>query len=331
MSKTVNKRNVNVDIIKAILITLVVIGHVVSYLYPDSFRTNLIYKICYSFHMPFFILVSGYLTAFKSDDKLADKKFFISRITRLLIPYLIWNVFETILTKNINIFFVVFMKPVLWFLFVLFLYECIIHIASKFKRKEIAMAIMYFAIVSLLIIFKRSSDILVAFTIYYPFWVLGFYFNRMRKNKILDFIYSKSWIAIILYPLSMLLYTYDQYEIMVPYFTSLLNNKVPSIIILAVYNVYNRYVVAMLGILFVATIVKIIVSKVKPNINEKIAVVGKYTMYIYILEKWFEFQIFNNVYIDGVILTIVKMVVPILIALIVKYIKPINRLLFGEK
>lgn len=57
----VNTRNRSIDAIKGILIFLVVIGHVL----PGSLDENVIRYVIYSFHMPAFFFVSGYLLDMK--------------------------------------------------------------------------------------------------------------------------------------------------------------------------------------------------------------------------------------------------------------------------
>lgn len=52
-------RNQTLDILKAAAIFLVVVGHVMVSLYPDNSNEKLIFKICYSFHMPLFIFIGG--------------------------------------------------------------------------------------------------------------------------------------------------------------------------------------------------------------------------------------------------------------------------------
>lgn len=56
-----NTRNRSIDAIKGILIFLVVIGHVL----PGSLDENVIRYVIYSFHMPAFFFVSGYLLDMK--------------------------------------------------------------------------------------------------------------------------------------------------------------------------------------------------------------------------------------------------------------------------
>ena len=59
-------RNRKIDVLKGIAIILVVLGHVIVGYYDTLYyQTNLIFKICYSFHMPLFIYISGYLVGKK--------------------------------------------------------------------------------------------------------------------------------------------------------------------------------------------------------------------------------------------------------------------------
>ena len=50
-------RNGNIDFIKGILVILVILGHVIPGVLQETFSRYFIY----SFHMPLFIAVSGYL------------------------------------------------------------------------------------------------------------------------------------------------------------------------------------------------------------------------------------------------------------------------------
>lgn len=58
-----SKRNNFIDFVKGILICLVVWGHTIQYflLENGSFYEDIVYKIIYSFHMPLFMVISGYV------------------------------------------------------------------------------------------------------------------------------------------------------------------------------------------------------------------------------------------------------------------------------
>lgn len=63
-------RNTYIDLAKGVAIFLVVLGHCIQYGYSidyyesRAFFENIVFKIIYSFHMPLFALISGYLFYF---------------------------------------------------------------------------------------------------------------------------------------------------------------------------------------------------------------------------------------------------------------------------
>ena len=64
------ERNVLIDVVKAFAIISVVIGHGIQYgfsadyLRSGAYFDNVLFKIIYSYHMPLFMLISGYLFAY---------------------------------------------------------------------------------------------------------------------------------------------------------------------------------------------------------------------------------------------------------------------------
>lgn len=65
-----NERNAYIDFVKAVAIILVIVGHCIQYgsgndvLSASTFFDDKVFKFIYSFHMPLFMLVSGYLYSF---------------------------------------------------------------------------------------------------------------------------------------------------------------------------------------------------------------------------------------------------------------------------
>ncbi len=53
------ERNITIDLLKFAAIILVVVGHIMVSLYPENCDDKLLFKICYSFHMPLFIFIGG--------------------------------------------------------------------------------------------------------------------------------------------------------------------------------------------------------------------------------------------------------------------------------
>lgn len=87
-------RNLYLDVVKGIAIILVVFGHNIQYgsfeCNNGDFFENPLFIAIYSFHMPLFMLISGYLFyhTIKSHSWGQNVK---SRFTKLVLPIIIWN------------------------------------------------------------------------------------------------------------------------------------------------------------------------------------------------------------------------------------------------
>ncbi len=99
-----NERNIRLDLIKAVAIILVVVGHAIQYCcgneYTESlaFYDNWLFKIIYSFHMPAFMCVSGWLFA-RSVAKYNMGSLIRSKALSLLVPIFVWGTLHYISTK----------------------------------------------------------------------------------------------------------------------------------------------------------------------------------------------------------------------------------------
>ena len=79
-----NYYNQSIDFVKGILILLVFLGHLII----GKIEDNLVRYFIYSFHMPLFIGISGYLFNFNSLNN--NPKVFIKKLFgRILIPYIL--------------------------------------------------------------------------------------------------------------------------------------------------------------------------------------------------------------------------------------------------
>lgn len=90
MNAPLRTRDPYLDNAKAVLITLVVVGHLIERV-PLGI-TDVPYKWIYAFHMPAFVFLSGYLTRnFRATPRQS-----LNLATSLLVPYLVLNVIEAI-------------------------------------------------------------------------------------------------------------------------------------------------------------------------------------------------------------------------------------------
>lgn len=131
-----SQRDISIDIAKGICIFLMVMGHAAV--------PGFIFKWIYSFHMPFFFLVSG---MFFNPVKYSQWYCFLkSRVKGLVIPYFFLSVFATILFAligqiNFKAMFVGWGGVALWFIPVLFVSEILFYAIRKavarFKHSRI--------------------------------------------------------------------------------------------------------------------------------------------------------------------------------------------------
>ncbi|MEO6729273.1 MAG: acyltransferase family protein [Candidatus Dojkabacteria bacterium] len=134
-------RNPFLDIIKGGLIILVVVGHLIQTNIPN-FDDNLFFRLIYSFHMPMFIGISGYVAFISMKDEPFFKKI-KKRFLALVVPFLSWYfiygylVRGTFRTIDIRTYIIQLIKSPdygLWFLWILFLCFVVLFLIKEFER-----------------------------------------------------------------------------------------------------------------------------------------------------------------------------------------------------
>lgn len=298
-----NKRNGYIDFLKGIAIILVVFGHNIqygsgsNYLTNELFFDNIIFKFIYSFHMPLFAIISGYLF-FWTIKKYDSKKVIKKKICSLLVPLIICctlNIFvisvkyyleyKTLL-PNILKEFQNLLSYSLWFLPAMFISSIIVLLVEKirFKYKDL----MYIIITIIMVILPNYLYFPLYFYMF-PYFVVGFLynkykildkFNKIRKN------YLVMIIVIIIFGIALSFYNYDSY--IYTSSLSILNNKRQILI-----DLY-RYIIGFLGIIMVVYISSFIYEKCKNKIIRLIEKIGKLSMGIYILSCYFNIYVFIN-------------------------------------
>jgi fucose 4-O-acetylase-like acetyltransferase len=85
-----SNRLVMVDTLKGIAILLVLWGHCIQFFIvgSDSYYDNIAYRVIYSFHMPLFMTVSGYLY-WNSISKRSLRDVLVNRLRGIGVPALI--------------------------------------------------------------------------------------------------------------------------------------------------------------------------------------------------------------------------------------------------
>lgn len=184
-----SKRINYLDCIRGFALLLVILGHIYIY-------TNPIKVWIYSFHMPLFFIISGFLWSNKNID---IKITIIKRFKALIIPYILFGLVFFILRSNLNSSINLSLKNyifsllttsnlgALWFLPSLFIIEVMFSVLNKLKIHDSVRIIItlilffiglngnkYYTSIYIIVIYRS----LVGF----GFFVLGKYIFKYIKN-----------------------------------------------------------------------------------------------------------------------------------------------------
>ncbi|PMC35267.1 acyltransferase [Bacillus sp. UMB0899] len=173
-----NNRLSYFDNAKFFLIFLVVFGHIIRPFIDESNVMLTIYKFVYTFHMPAFILISGYFA------KGYNKKGYVSKIAKkLILPYLIFQGIYSVYYFAIEKQGATVLDPLdphwsLWFLVSLFFWNVFLFGATKLSPKwallvafTLGISIGYFDVVSNYLSLSRTF-------VFFPLFLIGFYLKK---------------------------------------------------------------------------------------------------------------------------------------------------------
>lgn len=172
------KRIAYLDNLKAILILLVVLGHAVQF-NTEEYETNPLFQFIYSFHMPLFLFISGYLSCRGSFKSWKIRK----RALQLLLPFVTWALISPFLTsKAFTIRPLLYPDSGLWFLYNLFFYSVIAKISEWMEsKKKIKLEIgflMFYGLLGVNMLLFHTLFNCTQLLYHIPFYYAGFLWKR---------------------------------------------------------------------------------------------------------------------------------------------------------
>lgn len=174
------------DTARSVAILLVLLGHSLQYIGPaDAFWTNRVWLFIYSFHMPLFMVISGYFFGHS-----LIKPFPIvlkDKILQLLLPCLSWSVLFVLLYTGacLVLYHTLHLPPLFselcrfWYLKALFSIFFIAFLARKIISYDWAACLISIVLVSLI----PKMNVFNVSTMYPFFWV-GYFLHKYHDSFI---------------------------------------------------------------------------------------------------------------------------------------------------
>lgn len=304
-----------IDLAKGIATILVVVGHVAdgyinAVLFPENLDAlNSVFEFIYSFHMPLFFVISGYVfkKVYLANGTL-NKQNTKSQIYNLIYIYILFSLLlgfmKIFFAQNVNNpiscadLYKIFVKPIgpFWYLYVLIFYYLIHFVFWKEKLSKLLVAISIIAN-----IYSNLFDFDTGFPIKLLLYhMLFFEIGVVLKDEFLWRDKKWSWMFCVF---SFLLCTY---------------------IIVMQFN--PRFVFGLNMIVAIIISMSILILCKKCNDNILLEYVGKHSLEIYVLHcfitaanrKIFMFLGLSNIYMHFILNVILAIALPVLFTMFLK-------------
>ncbi len=283
-----NRNRLYLDTVKGITVLLMLWGHCIQYcsLGEFSFFDNAAYRMIYSFHMPLFMLVSGYLYFF-SFRKRDLKSLLIHRTQGMVQPIVFGTILYNLMMKPLKLVLsghaTVFDGSLfsglnlLWFLWCVLASSVAVGVSCKAARNGCQRWGMLLAGAVLVAVFPEKDFQLFM----YPFFVVGFFWAKHRE-KLSAAAGKLKYVSLILFPV--MLHFYESRHFI--YITPMYSEE---------YGLFGsleidlfRFLIGLAGSAFVLTAVDLLLrgaaSKDRvPKLLSAVARLGQNSLQIYCL------------------------------------------------
>lgn len=274
------------DALKGILILLVVLGHSIQYVPGMDAESNHLWNMIYSFHMPAFMAVSGYLNSrpIRGGGIIDAKSVIYRRLMQLLVPFFCWSIIASLFTSP-NMLHGLLKKTIdpnsgFWFLWALFWISLIFILTDLISKKlhlkqEVCETTVAVILVGIMVLteFRYFGFQFIAY--YFLFYTAGYYYCKyedyLPKNSILI------GVAIVLW--TILAWYSSPHHL--PYFLVDVP-LIPKSVVLYGY----RFITAVIACYVLLTISPILLDADKP-LNRYFASLGKISLGIYVVHFLF--------------------------------------------
>ena len=346
------KRNLFLDFVKAFAIILVVVGHNIqcgsgtNYLKEELFFDNIIFKYIYSFHMPLFMLISGYFFAYGINKEAKD--IFINKFKSLIVPILTWAIVPLVVFISVKFlknefsiistitYYISYSLHSLWFLWAVFWCSLIVLITNKMFKDNILIYILIFTIS----FFIPDVYNLALYKFMFPYFVIGYLYKKYNLQENLSPIYNSNYFVclsgVIFF---ILLYYFERNSYIYVSKHTILNKDIINQLSIDFYRYFIGFIGSIFTLSLLFKIYNIITKQIILKENHFLLTIGKNTMGIYIISNFINLYILNkvtgfmknpNYFILGIESVLVILVSILIIRFIQQY-KILNKFLLGAK
>lgn len=269
------KRSALIDNAKVILIFLVVFGHLIQPFVSDHKEIYTLYMWIYTFHMPAFIMLSGFFAKGSG-----NKDYIINLIKKLLVPYVIFQLIYTLFFVSIgkSSWQMSLIEPHwgLWFLFSLFSWHLLLIIFKRIPPYWALGIALGFGLISGYIPEVGQTFSLARTIVFFPFFLVGYWISFDHLALVKKHIWKVTSVLFML-GLAVLIYA-------LPEFTSgwLLGSHPYIELAAPISGSLMRLVVYLISAVMVASFLAFV-----PERKLMFTQLGGRTLYVYLLHGFF--------------------------------------------
>lgn len=254
-----DRERVYLNVAKGVAVFLMLWGHFIQYCALDSFDffENIVFKVIYSFHMPLFMLISGYLFFF-SFEKRDLKTLLIHRTQNLLQPIVFASILNSILIKIPDLSFNLLdgalfdQMQSLWFLWCVLSSSLAVGIGCKITKN--AWLQMVYCVLGILLVGMFPNIHMHLFM--YPYFVIGFVYGKY-KDAIPEQMKKLRYLSLLAFPVMLLFYQKKHYI----YITPIYDSRMPAMEWITISAF--RWAIGLVGCLFVLCIISLLSRLIK--------------------------------------------------------------------
>lgn len=199
------QRLIWVDSLKGWLMLLVIIGHAIQSMFVNDYADNRVWSLIYSFHMPAFMAVSGWLAYRPDSINGGGMALLLRRFRQLIIPYFVWSFIQYVRQGNYSVdyFMKMFLYPdaYFWFLWVLFFINVLFllcqHLAYKWGLSEFKVVLTTcLLMIGLMVGFDIRLFGFQFIAYYYLFYTLGYVLRQFPVRQLGHPVVAVSFIVV---------------------------------------------------------------------------------------------------------------------------------------